>query len=237
MLKKSQVEVETSRMLLYDTAYYVDLEDMYQRKFERGEDVRKDLNAARAMANFLTPLTKFVSTEMANKVCYDAIQIHGGCGFMKDFPVERLARDARITNIYEGTTQLQVVAILASLNSKIFDRVLEEYKALEISNLKDAYNQVLKLMELCQASIEKVKALDSKEFMNYVGNYLVEMVSIAYRLMLFIKIADKHEEKRDLFDFYLAESEVRMQYLANKIEKLMSVYGDKIDALKKDFLR
>lgn len=108
---------------------------------------------------------------------------------------------------------------------------------MQISNLKDAQKQVLKLMQLCNAMIEKVKARDSKEFLDYVGNFLVEMVSIAYRLMLFIKVADKHEVKRNLFNFYLCESEVQMQNLANKIEKLMSVYGDKIDALKEDFLR
>jgi alkylation response protein AidB-like acyl-CoA dehydrogenase len=237
MLKKSQVEVETARMLLYDTAYYVDLEDMYQRKLDRGEDVRKDLKNVKAMANFLTPLTKLVSTEMANKVAYDAIQIHGGCGYMKDFPVERLARDARITNIYEGTTQLQVVAVLASINSKIFDRVIEEFKTIKISNLISEQKQVMQLVEQCAALIEKVKALDSKEFLDYVGNHVVEMVSIVYRLILFIKIADKHEGKRDLFNFYLTESEVQIQYLANKVEKLMATYGDKIDALKEDFLR
>lgn len=235
MLKKSQVEVETARQLLYNTAYYVDLQEMYERKMERGEDVRKEKQSATAMANFLTPLSKFVSTEMANKVCYDAVQIHGGCGFMQDFPVSRLARDARITNIYEGTSQLQVVAAMASINAKIFDRVMEEYNALNIAHLKEAQQQVLALMELCQRSIEKAKSLNSKEFLDYVGNYLVEMVSIAYRLMLFIKVADEHEEKRDLFNFYLAESEVRMQYLANTIDKLMKTYGDKIDVLKHDF--
>ena len=235
MLKKSQVEVETARILLYDTAYYVDLEDMYHRKVDRGEDTRKDLKAATAMANFLTPLSKFVSTEMANKVAYDAVQIHGGCGFMKDFPVERLVRDARITNIYEGTTQLQVVAVLASINFGIFDRVLEEFAAVEINDLPKG--KVAELATQCNDMIKKVKAMNSKEFYDYVGNYVVEMVSIAYRLILFIKIADKHESKHDLFNFYLAESEVRMQYLADTIDKLMSTYGDKINVLKEDFLR
>ena len=99
MLKKMQAEIETTRMLIYRTAQFVDLEDMYERKSQRGEDVRREMKYAVAMAGFLTPLSKFTATEMANKVAYDAVQIHGGCGYMKDFPVERLARDARTRKV------------------------------------------------------------------------------------------------------------------------------------------
>jgi 3-(methylthio)propanoyl-CoA dehydrogenase len=232
MLKKSQVEIETSRLLLYDTAYYVDIENLYRRKLERGEDVKKELKAISSMVSFLTPIAKFVTTEMANKVCYDAIQIHGGCGFMKDFPVERLARDARITNIYEGTTQLQVVAALTGIKANVMEKYFNEFKAAEFANLKPAHKQIIEFIELYNAIVEKIKALDSKEFFDYVGNYVTEMISIIYRLMLFIKVADKHTEKRDLFEFYLTESQPRLQYLNNTIEKLMEVYGGDISKLK-----
>jgi len=236
MLKKCEVEVETARMLLYHTSYYVDLEDMYQRRMDRGEDCRKQLKAISILAGFLTPLAKFVTTEMANKVCYDSLQIHGGCGFMKDFPIQRLARDARITNIYEGTTQLQVVAILPNLKADVLKKPFEEFAALEISHLKDEKKQILKLIDQYKTLFEKLKSFDSKEFFDYTGNYITEMVSIIYRLMLFIKAADEHEEKRELFTFYLTESEPRIDYLAKKTEKLMAVYGDRIDELKKDLV-
>lgn len=234
MLKKSQVEVETARMLLYDTAYHVDIEDMYQRKLERGEEVKKELRAATAVANFLTPLVKFVTTEMANKVCYDAIQVHGGCGFMKDFPVERLARDARITNIYEGTTQLQVVAILASLKGNVLENIFGEFENSAITSLKKEKKQILDFVHAYNTLLTKVKELDSKEFFDYIGNYIVEIVSIIYRLMLFIKVADKHEEKCDLFRFYLVESISRIKYLIDHIENLYKVYSSDIAVLKKD---
>jgi 3-(methylthio)propanoyl-CoA dehydrogenase len=107
MLIDMKAEIETTRLLLYHTSLSVDYMDMYERKAEHGESVRDKLKSWTAKADFLTPLTKFTATEMANKVAYDAVQIHGGCGFMKDFKVERLSRDARITNIYEGTTQLR----------------------------------------------------------------------------------------------------------------------------------
>jgi 3-(methylthio)propanoyl-CoA dehydrogenase len=235
MLKKSQVEIETARMLLYDISYHVDVEDMYQRKLDSGESVKKELKAISLIASFLTPLAKFVTTEMANKVCYDAVQIHGGCGFMKDFPVERLARDARITNIYEGTTQLQVIAALAGIKANVLKQKFEDFRALDITNLTEEKEKVLVFIDQYNALVEKLKNQDSKEFFNYVGNYVVEIVSIIYRLMLFTKIADKNEEKHGLFKFYLIESDAQINYLSDKIEKLMLNYGGDISDLKKDF--
>ncbi|MCK4869850.1 MAG: acyl-CoA dehydrogenase family protein [Gammaproteobacteria bacterium] len=237
MLKKSQAEIETARMLLYDTAFHVDIDNMYQEKAKTGETDKKELKTAGAIANFLTPISKFVTTEMSNKVCYDAVQIHGGCGFVKDFPVERLARDARITNIYEGTTQLQVIAALAGVKANVLEKKFNDFSASTIDNLNNEKTIIIDFIEQYNNLIEKLKELDSKELFSYVGNYVVEIVSILYRLMLFIKAANKHEEKRDLFKFYLTESETHIPYLINKIEKLMTSYGDNISDLKKDLIK
>jgi len=237
MLKNMQAEVETTRILLYRTAQFVDYEDLYERKSRQGEDVRDNLKYTSAMAGFLTPLAKFTATEMANKAAYDAVQIHGGCGYMKDFPVERLARDARITNIYEGTTQLQVVAAIGGIFTNVLETEWEKLQALEIADLAEEKTQIVEAIGRLQAATEKVKAVADKEFHDFVANYLVEMASMIYRCALFLPIAENHAEKRELFCYFLLKTKSRISYLIEEIDALTARYGESIATLKTDFLR
>ncbi len=236
MLKNMQAEIETSRLLFYKTATAVDFEDMYERKHSKGENVRQELKQAKSIADILTPLSKFVITEMANKVCYDSVQIHGGCGYMKDFPVERLSRDARITNIYEGTTQLQVVAVLSGLKSNILKNELDDFKSYEVQNLKSEKELIAAFIDEYYKVFESIKSVNNRDFFDYVGNHITEIISIIYRLVLFLPIADKNDEKADLFKFYLYESMSRLNYLIDRIETFKISYGDKIEKLKNDFI-
>ncbi|MCF7886586.1 MAG: acyl-CoA dehydrogenase family protein [Candidatus Marinimicrobia bacterium] len=238
MLKKMEAEVETSRLLLYQTCYYVDKKEMYEEKKADGEKVRDELKEYKAKADLLTPLTKFVTTEMANQVAYDALQIHGGCGFMKDFPVERLYRDARITNIYEGTTQLQVVAALGGIKSGVLDGEFEEFKNMDVKNPDFTTDHVFicNYIDEYQKLVTAIKELESKEFFDYVGNYVVELLSIVDRLVLLFPIVLEHNEKAELFRFYLNESDTRINYLINKVNKLMNTYGKDIGNLKNNFV-
>ncbi|MDD5599367.1 MAG: acyl-CoA dehydrogenase family protein, partial [Victivallaceae bacterium] len=116
MLTRMKTRILATRALLYETTRAVDLRGGYTHLVENSEDVSPEIREKAKywtrVAAVLTPMCKAMATEVANQVTYDAIQIHGGTGFMKDFPVERFYRDARITNIYEGTTQLQVVAAI-----------------------------------------------------------------------------------------------------------------------------
>jgi alkylation response protein AidB-like acyl-CoA dehydrogenase len=237
MLKKMQAEIETSRLLLYHTAYHVDRLDMLENRERTGEKVRQKLKMAAAMAGLLTPLTKFTTTEMANKTAYDAVQIHGGCGFMKDFPVERLARDARITNIYEGTTQLQVVAAMGGITTELLKSEWETLRDIPLCDLTGEKKAILEYMERYSRILSLVKAQKSKEFTDYVANYLVELTSIIHRLYLFLPVAQEHAHKRDLFLFYLTESETRINYLIKTIEILADRYGENIAMLKTDFVK
>jgi hypothetical protein len=236
MLKKMQAEIETARMLLYKTAHFVDYEDMYERKAAKGENVKAELKYTAAMAGFLTPLAKFTITEMANKVAYDAVQIHGGCGYMKDFPVERLVRDARITNIYEGTTQLQVVAAIGGVTTNVLEKEWETLRNLEAKNLSGEKGIILGYVERLQQTANNVLELKSKDFHDYVANYLVEMASIVYRCALFLPVAEKHAEKRELFQYFLNESTTRFDYLINEVSSLKDNYGESIAGLKADFV-
>jgi len=236
MLKKMQAEIETTRMLIYRTAQFVDLEDMYERKSQRGEDVRREMKYAVAMAGFLTPLSKFTATEMANKVAYDAVQIHGGCGYMKDFPVERLARDARITNIYEGTTQLQVVAAIGGVINNVLEKEWEILQELSIKELSADKERVLGFARQLQEIVAEISGLKNKDFQDFVANYLVEIASLAYRCALFLPVAEEHKEKRELFRFFMNEAATRIDYLANEIRSLKENYGESIVNLKADFV-
>ena len=237
MLKKMQVEVETTRALLYHTAQAVDHMERYEHLAEAGEKVKSELKAATSLADFLTPLSKFTATEMANKVTYDSLQIHGGVGYMKDFSVERLCRDARITNIYEGTTQLQVVAAIGAIVSGLFEKEMETVAELDTPALAAQKDQVLKLNRLALDVIAESQQVENREFQDYVANYLVEMASILYRMKLYLPLAEAHEEKRELFRYFLTEGDARIQYLANLVRTMMAEYGNDIHALKTDFIR
>ena len=118
MLSVMKAKLDASRTLLYATSRFVDLYKTYEqiseeRKLEPAE--RSEMKEAQRVADLFTPLAKGMTSEYCNQNAYDAVQIHGGSGFMKDYPVERIYRDARITSIYEGTTQLQVVAAIRGL--------------------------------------------------------------------------------------------------------------------------
>ena len=115
-----RTKIDASRTLLYETARRVDITKSYEalskvRPLTPEERTDYKLNAR--MADALTPMLKMMSSEWANQVAYDSIQIHGGSGFMREYPCERMYRDARILTIYEGTSQLQVVAAVKSIGT------------------------------------------------------------------------------------------------------------------------
>ncbi len=236
MLKQMQAEIKSHRLLLYNAAYHVDRMEMLERRAARGEKNRPELKKATALAGLLTPLIKYSAAEMANKAAYDAVQIHGGCGFMKDFPVERLARDARITNIYEGTSQLQVVAAIGGITTGVLGDEWEKLRNMRTSALSDAHKTIVTYVDRYEQIVEQVKKVGNKAFTDYVGNYLVELTSILHRLYLFLVLADDFESKRELFTFFLNEADAQIDYLIRKIENAAQVYGDRIDVLKDDLV-
>ena len=122
MLAKMKIKVTAARALLYETTRMVDLRYAYVAQDERSEKAK----FYSKVAAVLTPMCKALATEIANQVAYDSIQIHGGTGYMHDFDVERYYRDARITNIYEGTTQLQVVAAIGGIMQRVLDPIISE---------------------------------------------------------------------------------------------------------------
>ncbi len=134
MLTRSKARIVAARALLYETTRWVDLKDGYddlagRRGGRLTGDARDGARRAARIAAVLTPLSKAYCTEIANQVAYDSLQVHGGSGYMKEYEVERHVRDARVTNIYEGTTQLQHVAAVGGVIQRVLDPLTEEMAA------------------------------------------------------------------------------------------------------------
>jgi alkylation response protein AidB-like acyl-CoA dehydrogenase len=191
MLTLMRVKTEAARALLYETARNVDIYKSYEaiskeRKLEKEE--REEQKACNRKADMLTPLLKLMASEYCNQVAYDAIQIFGGTGYMKDFPVERLYRDARITSIYEGTSQLQVVAAIRGVGSGTLLNIIKEYEQTDIpSELNVLRDRLIELTKEYEQTVAYAQALNSEETWNFLARRMVEMAAniiMGYLLLL-----------------------------------------------------
>ena len=212
MLAKMKIKVTAARTLLYETTRMVDLRYSYMALDERSEKAKYYSKVAAA----LTPMCKALATEVANSVAYDAIQIHGGTGFMKDFNAERFYRDARITNIYEGTTQLQVVAAIGGVIQRDNDQRIHELAGLEftgkLARLRDM------VMELYEDQLKAVKFVAEKKdpaYHDLMARSLVEMETYVFVGLLLLRDAAKCEERAAIAERYVLDSvpEFRKRYM------------------------
>ena len=156
MLSEMKVKLTAARALLYETTRAVDLRNGYNALVEQGKASADDKVKAKyydKVAAVLTPMCKALATEVSNQIAYDALQIHGGTGYMKDFNVERFYRDARITNIYEGTTQLQVVAAIGGVMQRVNDARIDEMAALPYEGTAAALRDKLLAMRAKQQEV------------------------------------------------------------------------------------
>ena len=180
MLSNMKAKLQGARALLYETKRFVEIYKQYthishERPLEGAE--RQEMKFYNRLADGFTPLVKLFSSEYANQLAYDAIQIHGGSGFMKDYPCERLYRDARIMNIYEGTSQLQVVAAINAVTKGTFMEQIERYAAAEYSEAMQPI--VARLAELKGRLAEMIAHVEEGEkqaagFKDFHARRLVE---------------------------------------------------------------
>jgi alkylation response protein AidB-like acyl-CoA dehydrogenase len=208
MLLSMRGEIEATRALVYETGRWVDLKKAYERLKARGEidaEGRKRLKQAGRMADVLTPLVKYYATEAGNRVCYQAMQIHGGTGYMREFNVERHYRDVRVTNIYEGTSQLQVVAATGPLLGHALDNLLNEWAALdygaELAKLKARVEEATALLGRC---IDHLKEQESA-LIDYYASDLTDVAVYVLNCWLMLQDARASERKRELARVYIAE--------------------------------
>jgi len=211
LLIDMRVTLESNRSLMYATAKVVDkkerLEEMIHRAKKAGEsvtDLNNELKATNKIANFLTPITKLVCTESANKITYDSLQIHGGTGYMKEFRVERLARDARITNIYEGTSQLQVVAAISGvLNDVLKEYFNEREKKQYAGGLEVLSNHLKEIREILYDALKYVAGKKDTGFQDVAAKELVELYTYLYVGYLLLDEAEENQKKRFIANRYI----------------------------------
>lgn len=178
MLTNMKIRLDALRSLLYETTGFVDLSKAYEQvKHERSLDKeeRIDLKKYLRLAGVFTPLIKLVASEASNIIAYDSLQVHGGTGFMKDFPIERIYRDARITSIYEGTTQLQAVAAIKGVSAGIFLDQIMQYDSEVLEKNVLLKEKLQEMTGLYKKIYKKVEAIDNSEYLDFHSRRLVEM--------------------------------------------------------------
>ncbi len=200
MLSNMKAKLQGARALLYETTRFVEIYKQYthishERSLEPEE--RQEMKFYNRQADGFTPLVKLFSSEYANQLAYDAVQIHGGSGFMKDYPCERLYRDARIMNIYEGTSQLQVVAAINAVTKGTFMEQIERYAAGEYAETMRPV--VAKLRELTVKFSEMVARVEAGDkecagFKDFHARRLVETAGHIIISYLLARQAGESEE-------------------------------------------
>ena len=196
MLSVMKAKLDASRTLLYETARFVDLYKSYQHISEERKltiEERDEMKEYQHLSDLFTPLVKGITSEYCNQNAYDAIQIHGGSGFMKDYAVERIYRDARITSIYEGTTQLQIVAAIKGVTTGGYLKQIHVYEKQELRPDLEKYRRVLiSLTQDFEEAAEKVISVADSEFTDFHARRLVEMAG--YIVMSYLLVCDANRD-------------------------------------------
>lgn len=199
MLAVMKAKLDASRCLLYETARYVDLYKAYEdieKERKLTPEEKAELKIYRRYADACTPMAKGLGSEYCNQNAYDAIQIHGGSGFMKDYACERVYRDARITSIYEGTTQLQVVAAIRHVGTGTYKALIDTYAAMEVSEeLQPVKEMLAGLVEKYQKAVDGVSAYNDATYTDFMARRMVEMAGNIMMAYLLITDASRYNSR------------------------------------------
>jgi len=237
MLMDMKVNIEAGRALLYETSRMVDIKEGIEEKIEHypetKNDLSNDLKKYTKLAAFYTPLLKSYVTEMGNKVCYDAIQVHGGVGFTTEFNVERHYRDVRITNIYEGTTQLQIVAAIGGVTSGLIFEALSDYEQnFDFTPVKDLFEIASKFRTNLEIAVGHVKEKSDQKITEYHAGRLVRMSADTMNSYLLCISALKNDRKKAVTQAYMAKAKCRIQseleYILNYDHNVLNLHAEVI---------
>ena len=220
MLSSMKVKLSAARALLYETTRAVDLRNAYNGLAEKKDSLTPEERAKQKYYNkvaaVLTPMCKALATESANQIAYDAIQIHGGTGYMKDFNVERYYRDARITNIYEGTTQLQVVAAIGGVIQRDNDERIKEFFELPFEGETAKLAAIVKEMyEKQLAAVKFVADKKNAEYHDLMARALVENETYIFVGLLLLRDSLKSVDRLPIASRYILDGrfEFEKRYL------------------------
>ena len=235
MLSNIKAKLDAGRALLYQTARYVDIYkalDDIARERKLTPEERAEQKKYAKLADAFTPLAKGMNSEYANQNGYDCIQVHGGSGFMLEYACQRIYRDARITSIYEGTTQLQVVAAIRYVTTGLYSSVINEFEQIEVKPENQAYMDRIKAMAVkFNADIELVKSAENQDVLDICARHLYEEAANIIMSHLLLQNANKAPElfaKSMNVYINLAESEVEKNHnFINRID------ADQLDSYRK----
>ncbi len=206
MLAIMNAKLQASRSLLYETARFVDMYKLYEdiaRERSLTPDERAEMKHYSRLADALTPLAKGMGSEYCNQNAYDCIQIHGGSGFMKDYACERIYRDARITSIYEGTTQLQVVAAIRHVTTGTYMTLINGYAAEEVKeSLKPLTAILADMTAKYEAAVAKINEAANPTYTDFMARRLVEMagnIVMGYLLVLDANRTESFEKSANVY--------------------------------------
>ena len=198
MLSRMKAKLDAGRSLLYQTARYVDiykaLEDI-ERDRKLTPEEKQELKKYQRLADAFTPMAKGMNSEYANQNAYDAISIHGGSGFIMEYKSQRLFRDARIFSIYEGTTQLQVVAAIRYITNGTMLNNIKDMAAAEVSEaLQPLKARVEKLIPVYEAALNRVKDLNNQDAHDFLARRLYDMTCEIVMSLLILDDATRAPE-------------------------------------------
>lgn len=236
MLIDMRVTLEANRSLFYSTCIWLDKKEKYEEAVDRQKALKKPfaemnekLKEANKIVALLTPVTKYILSESANKITYDALQIHGGTGYMKEFIIERLSRDARITNIYEGTSQMQIVAAAGGVVNDVLGEYFNEWTKKEYKgSLANLLTNLLEIRELFKESLKYIKDKKDTNLQDVAAKDLVELYTYIYIGFLLLKEANEDQRKVFTARRYILDAVAKARKNAESIKS--ELYSDILHA-------
>lgn len=236
MLADMQVSIQAGRSLLYETSRMVDikegLEELAERDSEQAKAHKETLKRYTRYSALFTPLVKAYTSEAVNDICDMALQIHAGTGYTKDFPVERLYRDARITNIYEGTTQLQVVAAMGGITTgTIFDWMDKVEQGKDFSSLPRQIEMTRQCRKALQDVVERIKERGDSRFQEFHARRVVDMAAECSMAYLVTRDALYSDSKKVLADLFLSRAVQRVMNWRDMVLNQDQVWFDQARSL------
>lgn len=216
MISLMKAKLDASRSLLYETTRFVDVYKIYEdiaRERSLTPEERQEMKKYQRLADAFTPMAKGMGSEFCNQNAYDAVQVHGGSGFMKDYACERIYRDARITSIYEGTTQLQVVAAIRHVTTGTYLNQINAYAAEEYApETSELKERLVKMTALYEEALKTVVDNKSTEYTDFHARRLVEMAG--HIIMGYLLLGDTTRNEK-----FLKSANVYVNFGEAEVEK------------------
>lgn len=216
MISLMKAKLDASRSLLYETTRFVDVYKIYEdiaRERSLTPEERQEMKKYQRLADAFTPMAKGLGSEFCNQNAYDAVQVHGGSGFMKDYACERIYRDARITSIYEGTTQLQVVAAIRHVTTGTYLNQINAYAAEEYAPEKSELKErLVKMTALYEEALKTVVDNKNTEYTDFHARRLVEMAG--HIIMGYLLLGDTTRNEK-----FLKSANVYVNFGEAEVEK------------------